>query len=137
MKVNEFIEHRKNPAEDDLDELKALQEYLVFSFPKVHKNLQLEMLGNHRFPFLLGRLISVYYTLGRERNQISSHSYLQDTWMLFLLNQVRFLKCVFVNNLGTEGKWTHPPFEGRIADGYIWGRGYKFLSNNSHIRNHG
>jgi carboxypeptidase PM20D1 len=24
---------------------------------------------------------------------------------------------------GTEGKWTHPPFSGEIADGYIWGRG--------------
>lgn len=24
---------------------------------------------------------------------------------------------------GTEGKWTHAPFSGAIADGYIWGRG--------------
>ena len=24
---------------------------------------------------------------------------------------------------GTEGDWEHPPFAGRIADGYIWGRG--------------
>jgi carboxypeptidase PM20D1 len=24
---------------------------------------------------------------------------------------------------GTENRWTEPPFEGRIADGYIWGRG--------------
>ncbi len=24
---------------------------------------------------------------------------------------------------GTEGKWTHPPFSGEIADGFIWGRG--------------
>jgi carboxypeptidase PM20D1 len=24
---------------------------------------------------------------------------------------------------GTEGKWSHPPFSGVIADGYIWGRG--------------
>jgi carboxypeptidase PM20D1 len=24
---------------------------------------------------------------------------------------------------GTENKWTHPPFAGRISDGYIWGRG--------------
>lgn len=24
---------------------------------------------------------------------------------------------------GTEGGWTYPPFEGRIADGFIWGRG--------------
>src|SRR3990172_7532473 len=24
---------------------------------------------------------------------------------------------------GTENRWTHPPFSGRIADGYIWGRG--------------
>ena len=24
---------------------------------------------------------------------------------------------------GTEGRWTEPPFEGRIAGGYVWGRG--------------
>lgn len=24
---------------------------------------------------------------------------------------------------GTEKDWTHPPFEGKIADGHIWGRG--------------
>jgi len=24
---------------------------------------------------------------------------------------------------GTEGDWTHPPYAGDIADGYIWGRG--------------
>lgn len=24
---------------------------------------------------------------------------------------------------GTEDQWTHPPFEGVIADGYVWGRG--------------
>ncbi len=24
---------------------------------------------------------------------------------------------------GTESRWTYPPFEGRIADGYVWGRG--------------
>lgn len=24
---------------------------------------------------------------------------------------------------GTEGDWTHPPFAGAIADGYLWGRG--------------
>lgn len=24
---------------------------------------------------------------------------------------------------GTETKWTHPPFSGEIADGFIWGRG--------------
>ena len=24
---------------------------------------------------------------------------------------------------GTEGEWTHPPFGGVIADGYLWGRG--------------
>ena len=24
---------------------------------------------------------------------------------------------------GTEGKWTHAPFSGAIADGYVWGRG--------------
>jgi acetylornithine deacetylase/succinyl-diaminopimelate desuccinylase-like protein len=29
-----------------------------------------------------------------------------------------------VDVVTTEGqKWTHPPFEGRIVDGYIWGRG--------------
>lgn len=24
---------------------------------------------------------------------------------------------------GTEGRWTHPPFSGDVADGYVWGRG--------------
>ena len=24
---------------------------------------------------------------------------------------------------GTETRWTHPPFSGQLADGYIWGRG--------------
>jgi carboxypeptidase PM20D1 len=24
---------------------------------------------------------------------------------------------------GTEGKWSHPPWEGKIADGFVWGRG--------------
>ena len=24
---------------------------------------------------------------------------------------------------GTEAKWTHAPFSGEIADGFIWGRG--------------
>lgn len=24
---------------------------------------------------------------------------------------------------GTEGKWEHPPFSGRVQDGYVWGRG--------------
>lgn len=24
---------------------------------------------------------------------------------------------------GTEARWTHPPFAGTIADGYVWGRG--------------
>ncbi len=24
---------------------------------------------------------------------------------------------------GTESTWTYPPFDGRIADGYVWGRG--------------
>ncbi|HWP35921.1 MAG TPA: M20 family peptidase [Gemmatimonadales bacterium] len=24
---------------------------------------------------------------------------------------------------GTEGQWTHPPWSGTIADGYVWGRG--------------
>lgn len=24
---------------------------------------------------------------------------------------------------GTEAKWTHPPFAGVVADGYVWGRG--------------
>ncbi len=24
---------------------------------------------------------------------------------------------------GTEARWTHPPFDGQIADGFVWGRG--------------
>jgi carboxypeptidase PM20D1 len=67
---------------------------------------------------------AIYHTLTRET--VNGYSLLY-TWMgkdpklqpILLLAHIDVVPVVE----GSEMQWTYPPFEGRIADGYIWGRG--------------
>lgn len=77
----------------------AFAEHLRASFPRVHRALTLESVG----PSLL------YTWTGRDPARPP---------MLLLAH----LDVVPVEP-GTEAGWTHPPFGGVVADGYVWGRG--------------
>lgn len=90
-----YTETEKNdPAPHD-----ALAAYLQQSFPRVHSALQRERVGR-----------SLLYTwAGKDAGARP----------LLLLAHTDVVPI----EPGTEGKWTHPPFAGVVADGHIWGRG--------------
>lgn len=76
----------------------ALHAYLTTSFPRVHAQLQREVIGG----------LSLLYTWPG-----------QDT----TLPAVVFMGHQDVVPIVTPEAWTHPPFGGVVADGFIWGRG--------------
>jgi len=90
----------EDPIEDDPDELRALHDYLEFSFPKVHEFLKREKISN----------FSLLYTWEGTDPSLKP--------LMF----AGHLDVVPIDQ-STAHQWTYPPFEGRIAEGYIWGRG--------------
>ena len=81
-------------------ELQALHTYLREQFPALHAALKLETVAEQ----------SLLYTWpGRDA---AARPY------LLLAHQD-----VVPVEASSEAQWTHPPFAGEIADGYIWGRG--------------
>jgi carboxypeptidase PM20D1 len=78
----------------------ALRDYLQSAFPRVHMHLQRETVGVH----------SLLYTWR------GSNPYLKPILLIGHLDVVPV-------EPGTEKDWEHEPFGGRIADGFIWGRG--------------
>jgi carboxypeptidase PM20D1 len=89
-----------SPAETDPAPFVALRAFLEAEYPAVHRQLEREVLGGHTLLFRWkGTNPSVEPIL------LMSH-----------------LDVVPVES-GTEKEWTHPPFSGQIADGFIWGRG--------------
>lgn len=74
--------------------------FLAEKFPLVHARLKKETVGDY----------SLLYTWeGRHPEQKP----------ILLLSHFDVVPVV----PGTEKLWEHPPFEGRIADGFVWGRG--------------
>lgn len=79
---------------------KGLHAFLEESYPLVHEKMKKEIVGEY----------SLLYKLegtdpGAKPIVFCAH-----------------IDVVPVDEL-TAGDWTHPPFEGRIADGFVWGRG--------------
>ncbi len=83
----------------DYDEFTRFREFLRESFPKVHAHLVREEIREH----------SLLYTWKGSTDQKP---------IVFLAHQD-----VVPIEAGTEDDWTHPPFSGAIADGFVWGRG--------------
>jgi carboxypeptidase PM20D1 len=90
----------EEPAEFDATVFNAMHAYLQLSFPRVHRQLRREAVGDH----------SLLYTWE------GSDPRLQP---LLLAGH---MDVVPVED-GTERSWQHEPFSGRISDGFIWGRG--------------
>ena len=82
------------------EEFIGLHEYLEQAFPLVHATLGKEVVGD----------CSLLYTWQG-----------QDEGLKPILLTAHM--DVVPIEPGTEGDWIYPPFEGRIAEGYIWGRG--------------
>ena len=78
----------------------ALHDYLQAQFPRVHEQLRREKIATH----------SVLYTW------TGSDSTQKPILLMGHLDVVPVEK-------GTESQWQADPFSGRIADGFIWGRG--------------
>jgi carboxypeptidase PM20D1 len=82
------------------EEFKKLHEHLARSFPKLHAALKREVVGE----------LSLLYTWAGTDPAAKG--------VLLMAHQD-----VVPIAPGTEGAWTHDPFEGVIKDGFIWGRG--------------
>ncbi len=90
-------------ADTSLTDWKAfddLQSNLRADFPLVHTHMELHVLGGHSL---------LYKWAGADPSQLP---------VMFYAHQ----DVVPVETEDGSG-WTHPPFSGAIADGYIWGRG--------------
>ncbi len=95
----ETVSH-EDSATVERSEFLALHRYLEQAFPQAHRALQPEVVGG----------ASLLYTWGGSDPSLDP----------ILLGA--HLDVVPVEP-GTESTWTHPPFSGAVADGYVWGRG--------------
>jgi carboxypeptidase PM20D1 len=90
----------QDPSQFDAAQFLGLHRYLEQQFPRVEAALTREVVGDY----------SLLYTWkGRDETLAP----------LLLLAHMDVVPA----EPGTEGAWSCPPFEGRIADGFVWGRG--------------
>jgi carboxypeptidase PM20D1 len=90
----------QDPKALDADAFAGLRAFLASSFPRAHEALEHEAVGTH----------SLLFTWRGTNPSLRP--------MLFMAHMD-----VVPVVTGTESRWTHPPFGGAIADGYVWGRG--------------
>jgi len=84
-------------------ELRAYHAYLEKQFPLAHKALKREVIADY----------SLLYTWTGSAPASATNK------PVIFLGHLDVVPVV----PGTESKWKQPPFEGVVADGFIWGRG--------------
>ena len=90
----------QDPAQLDRAQFLALHRYLAEQFPLVHSRLTHETVNDYSL---------LYMWEGTEPRR-------KPVLLLAHMDVVPV-------EPGTEEKWSYPPFAGRVADGFIWGRG--------------
>jgi len=90
----------EDAKEDVVENFVTMQALLAKTYPLTHKNLQKELVDGHTM---------IFTWEGKEPS----------------LNPVVFMahQDVVPADEHTLDQWTYPPFSGKIADGFIWGRG--------------
>ncbi len=87
-------------SDADSGNFSRFHEFLEASYPRTHRQLTREVIGRHSLLF---------------------------TWQGLEGPAVPILLMAHIDVVpvepGTESNWTHPPFSGEVADGFIWGRG--------------
>lgn len=81
--------------------LQRFRRYLARTFPRVHRELDLEVVAGH----------SLLYRWGGRGSGAASP-------LVLLAHQD-----VVPAGPDAAERWTHPPFAGTVAEGYLWGRG--------------
>ena len=90
----------QEPTEASAQEFARLHVFLAKSFPRIHQQLTKETVNGH----------SLLYTWN------GKDAHLKPMLLMGHMDVVPV-------DSPTERQWTHPPFAGEIADGYLWGRG--------------
>jgi len=90
----------QEPKEASAQEFARLHVFLAKSFPRIHQQLTKETVNGH----------SLLYTWN------GKDAHLKPMLLMGHMDVVPV-------DSPTERQWTHPPFAGEIADGYLWGRG--------------
>ena len=90
----------EDPAATDAGAFATLHQYLQASFPRVHAQHRRETVGTH----------SLLYTWPGADPSLKP---------ILLIGHLDVVPV----ETGTQEKWQHDPFGGRITDGFIWGRG--------------
>lgn len=90
----------QNPSEFKEAPFLAFHKFLAEAFPNTHSQLKKEVINRY----------SLLYTWK------GSDESLKPVVLMAHMDVVPV-------SYGTESDWTHPPFSGKIADGYVWGRG--------------
>jgi carboxypeptidase PM20D1 len=93
------VSYQDHAKRDDTEFLRFHQ-YLEQAFPRVHATLTREVVNDY----------SLLYTWKGSSQALNP---------IVLIAHMDVVPA----EAGKEGDWTYPPFDGRIADGYIWGRG--------------
>ncbi len=101
----ETISH-EDPAEDDTSKFKALHNLLKKQYPLTHAAMQRELIDG----------FSLLYTWKGSKPELDP--------VIFMAHQD-----VVPADEHTLDQWTHAPFSGDIADGFIWGRGTLDIKN--------
>ncbi len=89
-----------DPALLDSAAFQGFRDYLEETFPRLHRELRLELVGGH----------SLLYAWSGKDPEL-------DPVILMAHYDVVPVEP------GTEGEWTHPPFSGALVGGEVWGRG--------------
>ena len=95
----ETVSHQ-DPADFDPEPFLELHRYLEAAFPGTHASLELEVVADY----------SLLFTWKGRNPELAP---------ILLTSHVDVVPVI----PGTEERWTHPPFGGVVADGYVWGRG--------------
>ncbi|MDQ2930984.1 MAG: M20/M25/M40 family metallo-hydrolase [Gemmatimonadota bacterium] len=95
-----FATISKQDSGPELGPMRGLHEYLAHSFPHTYATLAHEVVAPANLLF----------------EWKGAHSTLEPVVMMSHMDVVPV-------EAGSEGAWTHPPFSGDIADGFVWGRG--------------
>jgi carboxypeptidase PM20D1 len=92
------ISHSNDPARVEAEAFARFHAWLAESYPRLHRTLALERVGEH----------SLLYTWeGRDLE----------------LEPVLLVAHQDVVPAENAERWSRPPFEGRVEDGFVWGRG--------------